>query len=193
MASDPPPGPDSTTLPLHAAMLDADGRPLRIHRRVGGPTRARLAPDADEQTWILWTGERRRRHVDADPLVGALRDRQPAEDVLQEVKIGLAVESASLKFEIEHAGSEGKDVAQLSTRRIDSLHKLGLVLLGERRVGIEAPIDPKALATLQTIWIDTVTEVARATLPEKEAERLLSTYVQRLEAGEPKREEPRNR
>jgi hypothetical protein len=162
-------------VPLHGAALDGDGRVLRIRRRPGRPRRAVVPPDHDELDYLDTINRLRDEHVTADPLVRVLRDQRPVGDVLREIKIGLAREAASIAWEIRHARQRGTTADQLASRRIDAVHKLGLVLLGERRLGITPDLDSDdpRMVKLAEMFVESVATVAIETLPAQMADALI--------------------
>ena len=138
-----PPPPTAIPLPLHAVGRDADGAPLVVKRRPGRPRVVRPQPAADEADYVRQVNEARAAHVDADVLVGTLRGRADADQVLGAVIEGLARESASLAWEITQGRQAGRDTSQLSSRRIDGLQKIALLELGRRKLGLGDELGPK--------------------------------------------------
>ena len=176
-----PPAPPASLLPMHAVALDADGRVLKTRRRPGRPRLVARAPDADELDYIQETNERRREHVAVDGLVRAI-DRQDPKEILFAAEVALAHEAASLLFEIEHGEAEGKDVAQLHSRRIDALCKLAAIMLGRRRV-FSGELEDGALPKIATAFLATVNEVLGQTLGKDRAELLMGEIRMRADVG----------
>ena len=177
--SEAPPRSPVIPLPLHVAPRSADGTDLVVRRKPGRPKVVRPQPAADEEAYNEQVNLARNRHIEADAVVGAVAGRSEA--VLHEVLVALAREAAGLKWEREQGQRQGRDVAQLASRRIDALHKAALVLLGQRRVGINE-VDPKSEMMARTIkfFVDTVDEALAGTLSAPRVDALTDQIGERL-------------
>jgi len=155
------------TLPLHLIGHDDEGRPRPVRRRPGRPRVVRPKPESDENLWLEARSKRRADHVERDRLVGIVRDEAPSVDVLQEIKHALAVETAAIRWEIEHGRSEGRAYEQMISRRIDGLTKLAAIELGLRRLGVTT-CDPHS-ARMQSVFrlfVETLADVATQVLDD---------------------------
>jgi len=182
MAKDPRPTPVST-IPLHAALLDEDGRVLRVRRRPGRPRLVTPARDVDELAWLEESDRRLQVHIDRDDLTIAVHNGEGAEAVLCAIKIGIATEAANLKWEAIYARDRTRQLEQIRSRRIDALCKLSRVVIDECRAGIDPDLSPARVATLKNLWLEVLTTVARQTMPADTAETFLERYGSRLAAG----------
>lgn len=70
---------------------------------------------------IAEIAKRRLKHVEADPILQAVRRDPESAEVVQGAMIGLAVEAASLEFERSEAERKGEDSSAYSMRRINAL------------------------------------------------------------------------
>ena len=182
-------------IPLHAAVMDADGRPLRIVRRPGRPRRAKPAPDGNELEFIARTNELRDEHIQGDDLVRALEDGSTSGQVIDIAVQALARESAALSWDVRHAREHGGPIEQLLSRRIDGLHKIASILLSRRRAGLESELadsDPR-MAKVKTFFIQNVGEVAEATLSPGQAAEFMRRLRYELEraSGDEAEQTPR--
>jgi hypothetical protein len=162
--SDEPEMPTRAPLPLHAAVLDADGRPLRVHRRPGRPRRAKPAPDCSEREYIETLNAARVGHVARDPVLRALRDGSPADRVLQETVRAIARESASIAFEVHKATVDGGQTETLHARRLDGLVKIASIVL-DRMKWFEPEIPMHKLERIAAMWVSMIDEAAETTMP----------------------------
>jgi hypothetical protein len=161
-------------LPLHAVAVARDGTLLKVRRRPGRPKKVRLAPDADELAYCEATTAELAKHVEAEGVVGTLRGGAGSMDVLQSVKVALAEESASLRWEIRRGRQEGRDSSQAMSRRIDALVKIALIELGVRRLGIDTlGADDPRLQIVLHFFLGSVGDVLRDALGDGEAEALI--------------------
>ena len=181
--SSPPPVPLPTLpIPLHAVSRDGAGNELSVKRRPGRPRSVRRAPSATEESFIHAIRCARDLFIDSDPLVGALRDRVNVDLVLREVLNGLATESASILWEIRRGREAGRDTAQLSSRRIDALSKIGLVELARVKLSLGVdltPSDPRT-SVIVNVFVDSVRRVLEVTLPAATFSLVMSEIEQRL-------------
>jgi hypothetical protein len=163
---------------------DAAGNELVIKRRPGRPRKVMPAPTAVEADYVRAVNEARDRHVDGDALVGALRGRADVDHILREIVLGLASESASISWETRQGRAAGQDTAQLSSRRIDALSKIGLVELARMklRLGVDlAPSDPRT-TRIVNFFVASVQGVLDETLPKAQAAALLGQIEGELHA-----------
>jgi|HubBroStandDraft_1064217.scaffolds.fasta_scaffold292283_2 hypothetical protein len=179
--SDPPPT-TAVPLALHLAPRTADGTSLTVKRRPGRPRVVRPAPDADAGAYNEAVCRARAEAVADDAVVRAVESKR-SDGVLPEVLVALAREAAALRWEREQGQQNGRDVAQIGSRRIDALHKAALVLLGQRRLGIDT-VNPRGekMKRIVDLFLSNVGDGLQATLPRAQADELLSQVRDRLRA-----------
>jgi len=115
----------------------------------------------------------------SDPLVVALNSRCPAVKVIHSAKVAMAEETAALGWERRQHEADGREIGQISSRRIDGLSKLAAIELELHKLG--GPVlDPRG-SRMQQLWglfMDTVSEAARGTLPAAKAEDVIARLEQ---------------
>jgi hypothetical protein len=172
----------SMPVPLHAVTRDADGNQLVVKRRPGRPRVVRPQPAATEEHYIDAVNSARDGHVNADALVGVVRGQDDANNVLHQIMKALAVESASLAWEIRRGREAGTDVSQYSSRRIDALSKIAHVELGRRKLGMDDPLDPNhpRMTKVLNFFLVTVKDALETTLPAAQSSRVCDLVERRL-------------
>ncbi len=98
----------------------------------------------------------------------------------------MAEECASIGFDVRHGlrvGQHPKQIEQTISRHVDGVLKIANVILTMRRTGIEPDISPSTVQVLRELWMDTVAEVARGTLPDELAEKVLKMYESRIDGA----------
>ena len=162
--STPSPVPPPFELAEHR---DADGNLLPLKRKPGRPRRIRPAPTADERAYIQQVNAARDDFVEADDLVRALDGKAATTLVLDQCTQELAVESAALAFEVRSANAAGRTdrIDQIRSKRIDCLHKLALIELTRRKLGL-VDLDPSSEPVRRVLdfFLLTIDEAADATL-----------------------------
>lgn len=133
---------------LGHCVVRAGGRPKKIEVPVVDADGYNTAIDEQRQVWIQ-----------ADPVVRTQEDGSDPVLRLREVEKGLAAETASLLWERRRAERDGGDAAQVSTRRIEALHKLSLAVLGRVRF-FESEIAPEKVERIANLWVEMIREAA---------------------------------
>jgi hypothetical protein len=134
----------------------------------GRPREIAAAPTADEFSYIETQGELRRALIEADEVLRALEVRAPSEDVVHRTIVGVAEETAALRYDREQAEARGFLVAEkISARRIDGLSKLATTVLEAKKQGIYGDFDLRGpqFQRVERAWIDMIAEALRETAP----------------------------
>ena len=171
-------------VPLHTVSYDGEGRRLAAVRRGGRPRKVALAPTASEADYIEQVNKARDRHVGDDVLVNAVRGRADADQVLGAIVAGLALETASLAWDIRQGRKGGKDVAQVCSRRIDGLAKIALVELGRVKLGLGnelTPDDPRKKVIVDC-FLSSLDDVLASSLPADKYAMVMALIEDRLRA-----------
>jgi hypothetical protein len=148
----------------------APGKEVVSRRKPGRPRVVRRAPDHDEFRYIQAQREARRKLIENDTLLHALETRADATDVVREVVVRLAEETAALRYDREQAEADGFVVAEkISARRIDGLSKLAGVVTEARRLGVLGEVDPRShqFRKVERFFVDTIAEALRETVPSE--------------------------
>lgn len=154
--------------PLHDLPTRERGR-LGILRRRGRPRSIAAVPTADEAAYAETVSKLRADHVETDTLVRALEGSARAVDVLRAIEEGLAIENASLRWELEHGHHKGRVREQMMSRRIDGLSKLAAVELAIHRLGAtEGDLRSARYQRVFTEFLGVVEDVLIAVLAEPE-------------------------
>jgi hypothetical protein len=173
-------------LPLEAP----PGSTPPARRGPGRPRKIEPAPDVAALEHHASVMLERTRHVDGDALVVAVKARTDAKDTLRLVMRGLAEEAASLEFQQRELAKRGRDTAQVSSRRVDALRKLGDLALRVREADGEAlNLSSEQATKLFTLWIERIRDVANALLAPEMVDVFLSRLAASMESFERDAEE----
>lgn len=167
--------------PEHA-VPQKPGRPAERLR--GRPRRAALAPEASEIEYCKSINVLLDGWVRQDALVRALElPRHDPSAVVWSAIEEIAVESASLRFEIQEATARGRDSAQLHSRRIDALSKIGSIMLMLRKLGHES-LSPPTVERIRSVFFDLVFDTLDEALPAESADRARAALKERMPTAE---------
>jgi hypothetical protein len=170
-------------LPLHLVSHDRDGGALVVKRRPGRPRKVVAAPTGDQEAYLIAVNRLRDEHVARDAVVRVLNEGQSPKDVLKEIKQALAIEGASIGWELRRSKATGAPSEQLSSRRIDAMHKIALVELASYKLGVvELDARSSAVQLVLGLFLQVVEAVAREALPDSDA--FLARYRQALQGWE---------
>lgn len=97
--------------------LTKQGKPVVMRASPGRQATPGIAPANNAVAQVL---ARKQKALVKDPLMAAL-DKDDSAEAIRAAIIGLSEEAASLKFEREEAAREGKDTANISSRRVQAL------------------------------------------------------------------------
>ncbi len=159
----------------------------------GKPRKISPAPSADEFAYIEAAGQARKTLIASDPLLGVLDERGPTEDVVHRTIVGVAEETAALRWDREQAEAQGFLVAEkIAARRIDGLHKLATTVLEAKKQGTYGDVDFQSAQfhRVEQLFIDTIAETLRETVPTETSTLVIDRLVRAMAAwraslGEP--------
>ena len=120
-------------LPVHAAPAMTTP-PRRL------PSRARIADKKPTQTDLDYhalMAEQRDKFIAASPVVDAVRKHVDSADMLRLIKEQLACEAAALEWQRNENQKQGKDTAQVSSRRIEALKKMADLEVDIKKMGAD--------------------------------------------------------
>jgi hypothetical protein len=90
--------------------------------------------------------QRKKTKIKSDKVLGETVSNPDSENVLTQVLVGLAEESASLAFEREEAERRGEKTSQISVRRVSALRTLGDTWLKKKDIMSSKSIDLESKA-----------------------------------------------
>lgn len=163
----------------------AEGEPLVVRRRPGRPKKIRRRPDADQEAYERAVAEARREALDGDSLLGLLQsDRPDPAAVLHAVTLAAAKEQAALLWDRMRVEERSGDAQRISSRRIEALSKLATLVLQRRQVGLSEDDDPRSpqFAKVANLWVETISEAARDTLPSETSKLVLDRLMAAMTA-----------
>lgn len=161
--------PNSTTPQSIQSLAASDPQKEVIARRKPGrPRVVRPAPDHDEFEYLVELAEARQSLIEDDTLLRALERRAESGDVIHLAVVGLAEESARLRFDREQAEAAGFVAAEMiSARRVDALGKLASTIGQAKKMGVYGSLDVRGeqFQRVEKLWLDLLKEVAADVLP----------------------------
>ena len=90
--------------------------------------------------------QRKKSKVKSDKVLGETKSNPESENVLTQVLVGLAEETASLAFEREEAERRGEATSQISVRRVNALKAVGDTWLKKKEILSSKSIDLESKA-----------------------------------------------
>jgi len=125
--------------------------------------------------------ELREAAITADSLASCLADDGGIEAVIGLVRLEIAKEAASLKFDGLQATTAGRDPATYVGRRIDALGKLVAIESAARRAGVgHSQLQAKHLERVQELFLQLVLSIAIDTVGDALANKLHGTLAEQL-------------
>jgi len=174
----------NTPIPRSIAPLAASDPQKEViaKRKPGRPRVVRPAPTADEYQYHQEQSAARESLIDEDDLLRALEDRADAGEVVHQIVVRLAQETAALRWERQQAEGDGFVIAEkISARRIDGLSKLAGVVVEARKLGVVGEADPRSppFQKVEQLWMTSISDCAKETLPSETA----TVFLDRLMAA----------
>lgn len=178
-------------LPVHAAPTvggkGKQGHTYKVTRAAGRPRRVERMPTTSDLEYHALMTEERGRFVDTDPVVRATQKNADPLDVLKIIKGEVAKESAALHFQRIENEKYGRDVAQVSTRRIDALKKIADIELEIKKLGADTlDIHSEKFQRVFKFWINTVREIAEQTMTPEQIDLFFNHLSTSMEGWEEK-------
>lgn len=160
-----------------------------IQRRRGRPKKVEKRPDLYDAWYHQQVGEERRRHIDADRVVLAVRGRADAQEVLQGIRQAVAEEAAALQFQRRELEKRGRDAAQVSSRRIDALAQLGKLELELRKLHAqEVDLRGERFQKVFRLWVEDIRDIAVQVLSPQQMEVFFTRLESRMDNWEDRAE-----
>jgi len=178
-------------LPVHAAPTvggkGKQGHTYKVTRTAGRPRRVERMPTTSDLEYHALMTEERGRFVDTDPVVRATQKNADPLDVLKIIKGEVAKESAALHFQRIENEKYGRDVAQVSTRRIDALKKIADIELEIKKLGADTlDIHSEKFQRVFKFWINTIREIAEQTMTPEQIDLFFNHLSTSMEGWEEK-------
>jgi hypothetical protein len=173
-------------LPVHAAPHTGKNA-LKMTRQRGRPRKVERMATTSDLEYHAKISEQRAAHVAQDAVVRAAQAHADSSDMLLMVKIEVAKESAVLQHQRLETEKLGRDISQISSRRIDALSKIASIELEIKKIGANV-IDLKSekMQRVFKYFIGQLKEVAGETLPPEAIELFFNRLSTALEGWEDK-------
>jgi hypothetical protein len=163
-------------LPVHAAP-NTGKNGLKVSRGRGRPRKVERMPTTSDLEYHAAMSEEKAKFISQDPVVVATQGRD-ALTVLRTIRSEMAKESAALHFQRVESEKYGKDTAQVSSRRLEALNKIASIEFEIKKLGADViDLHGERFQRVFAFWIETLKEVAQATLPPEQ----LDLFFNRLE------------
>jgi hypothetical protein len=160
--------------------LTSQGKPVVMRSSPGRQPIPGVAPANNAVAQIM---ARKQRALAKDPLITAL-DKDDSSEAIRAAIIGLSEEAASLKFEREEAAREGKDTANISSRRVQALRATVETLLKQADMTSVrmVDLDSAPYAALFRYTMETIREAMIASrLREEQVEIIFNKFSQAVD------------
>jgi hypothetical protein len=110
------------------------------------PTPANTTPSSNYQQNLNQLQQRKQVKLNNDAVFDQTKRNADSEEVLTNVIVGLAEESASLAFEREEAERRGESTSQISLRRVNALKAVGETWIKKKEIMSSKSIDLESKA-----------------------------------------------
>ena len=175
-------------LPVHAAP-NTGKNSLKVKRGPGRPRKVIRMPTTTDLEYHALMSEEKAKFIDLDPVVVATRGKD-AILVLRTVRAEMAKESAALHFQRVENEKFGKDTSQISTRRMEALNKIAAMEFEIKKLGADViDLHGERFQRVFAFWIETLKEVAQATLAPEQADMLFNRLETTMNGWEDKASE----
>lgn len=143
-------------------------------------------PTAEDLEHYAATADERAAFIDNDPVVKTARGRDPLV-LLATLKAEVAREAAALVYQRIENEKMGKDISQVSSRRIDALKKIADIELEMRKIGFDQiDVHSEKLQRIFKLWIETIRQVAEQTLSPEQLDLFFNRLSTELDGWEDK-------
>jgi hypothetical protein len=173
-------------LPVHAAP-NTGKNALKVDRRVGRPRKVERMPTTSDLEYHAKMAEQKAKFIDEDPVVKAASKATDPMTMLSIIKAEVAKESAALHFQRMENEKFGRDVAQVSSRRIDALKKIADIELEVKKLGGDViDVHSEKFARIFTLWIEIIREIAEQTMTPEQLDLFFNRLTTAMEGWEDK-------
>ena len=162
-------------------------------RAAGGRTRQAGSrfhkPTAEDLEQYEATVEERELFIANDPVVRSAAGRDPV-TLLGTLKAEVAREAAALVYQRIENEKMGKDISQVSGRRIDALKKIADIEMEIRKIGFDQlDVHSEKFQRVFKLWIETIRSVAEHTLNPEQLDLFFNRLSTEMEGWEEKAED----
>jgi hypothetical protein len=165
--------------------VPAGGRaaPTQRARPAGGRFNRATAEDLAEYNATL---PDRIAFMENDPIVRSSQGRDPLA-LLATLKAEVARESAALAYQRIENEKMGKDISQVSSRRIDAIKKIADIEMEMRKIGFDqVDVYGEKFQRIFKLWIDTIQLIAQETLPAEQLDLFFNRLTTDMDGWEEK-------
>jgi hypothetical protein len=153
------------------------GKQMLVKRQRGRPRKVERRPSINQSEYNAAVGAACESSIASDSLVVALQGDRRGPEIIHAVTLGIAMETAALGLLRRQQQAEGKDTAQISSRRVSGLGQLANVFLelstwGGGAIDLRSP----KLQILLDLFVDDVFEAALATVPADKAAEVVTEF-----------------
>jgi hypothetical protein len=154
-------------LPVHAAP-NTGKNPLVVKRGRGRPRKVERMPTTSDLEYHAAMSAEKQKFIDADPIVLAAKGKD-AITLIRALLVEVAKESAALHFQRIENEKYGRDTAQISSRRVETLNKIASIQFELKKLGADAvDLHGERFQRVFSFWILSLKEVAQDLLtPEQ--------------------------
>lgn len=150
------------------------------------PSQRFSRPD-DEQ--LEQESQERQEFIANDPVVKSSGGKDSVA-ILMALKLEVARETASLAYQRLLNERAGKDISQVSSRRIDALKKIADIELEMRKIGVDQiDVYGEKVQKLFNFWIELIKSAAAETMSQQQADLFFNRLTSILDGWEEKAEE----
>lgn len=122
-------------------------------------------PTKEDLEYYTATEDERKNFIENDPVVRSASGKDPLA-VLGALKTEVAKESAALHYQRVVNEKMGKDISQVSARRIDALKKIADIELEMRKIGFDqVDVRSEPFQRIFKLWVEMIRKAAEETLP----------------------------
>ena len=143
-------------------------------------------PTSDDLKYYQATADERRDFIDNDPIVLGARGRDPLV-LLSVLKTEVAKEAAALAYQRILNEQMGKDISQVSSRRIDAIKKIADIEMEMRKIGFDQiDVYGEKFQKIFKPWIETIRDVAEHTLTPEQLDLFFNRLTTTMDGWEDK-------
>jgi hypothetical protein len=184
----PPPAP--TPIHTHKVAFLPKGTTVpaggRAVGRVKPPGGRFNRPTVEDLEHYASTEEERTAFVENDPVVRGAKGRDPL-ILLSILKTEVAKEAAALAYQRQLNEQMGKDISQVSSRRIDAIKKIADIEMEMRKIGFDQiDVYSEKFQKVFKFWIETIQSVAENTLTREQLDLFFNRLTTEMEGWEEK-------
>jgi hypothetical protein len=182
---DPKPKSENQVYFLHGSnTAPAGGKAAGGRPRPPGSRFAR--PTAEDLKEYEATAAERTAFIDNDPIVKGSKGKDSMA-LLATLKAEVAREAAALAYQRIENEKMGKDISQVSGRRIDAIKKIADIELEMRKIGFDqVDVTSETFQRIFKLWIESIKTVAEETLSPEQLDLFFNRLTTEMDGWEAK-------